>query len=168
VNSEDIISKSGAALRRCECRDPFKIARELGIEVKYDDYGKLKGMYTIIKRNPYIFINNTLDRYTQHLVCAHEIGHDRLHRDLVRDGWMREFVIYNMNNRPEYEANLFASEVLIDDDEILELMSERLDTEQIARALYTDINLVGIKLEALRQKGYEFRQIEYKRNFLKG
>ena len=49
----EYLSKVGSALvRRCGTRDPFKIAKELGIEVLFcDDFGPLKGMYKVIKRN---------------------------------------------------------------------------------------------------------------------
>ena len=52
------LSKVGSDLvRRCGTRDPFRIAQELGIEVLFcDDFGPLKGMYRVIKRNRFIFI----------------------------------------------------------------------------------------------------------------
>ena len=56
------LSKVGSDLvRRCGTRDPFRIAQELGIEVLFcDDFGPLKGMYRVIKRNRFIFINKDL------------------------------------------------------------------------------------------------------------
>ena len=49
----DYLSKVGSDLvKRCGTRDPFRIAHELGIEVLFcDDFGPLKGMYRVIKRN---------------------------------------------------------------------------------------------------------------------
>lgn len=57
-----MLSNIGAKLvRRCGTRDPFEIARQLGIEVIFcDDLGSLKGMYRVIKRNRFIFINSSL------------------------------------------------------------------------------------------------------------
>ena len=51
--SAEHLSKVGSNLvRRCGTRDPFRIAQELGIEVLFcDDFGPLKGMYRVIKRN---------------------------------------------------------------------------------------------------------------------
>lgn len=44
-------------VKRCDTRDPFRIAKELGITVldDCDNFGPLKGMYRIIKRNRFIF-----------------------------------------------------------------------------------------------------------------
>ena len=56
------LSKVGSNLvKRCGTRDPFRIAQELGIEVLFcSDFGPLKGMYRVIKRNRFIFINENL------------------------------------------------------------------------------------------------------------
>ena len=69
------LSKVGSDLvRRCGTRDPFRIAQELGIEVLFcDDFGPLKGMYRVIKRNRFIFINKDLSSRMQRIVCAHEL-----------------------------------------------------------------------------------------------
>ena len=54
----------------------------------------------------------------------HEIGHDILHRkEAVKAGGFKEFNIFNMQeSRMEYEANVFASQVSLGDEEILEYM----------------------------------------------
>ena len=56
------LSKIGTSLvRRYGTRDPFQIAERLGINVLYcDGFGSLKGMYRVIKRNRYIFLNKIL------------------------------------------------------------------------------------------------------------
>ena len=58
-----MLSNIGAKLvRRCGTRDPFEIARQLGIEVIFcDNLGSLKGMYRVIKRNRFANCNNKLD-----------------------------------------------------------------------------------------------------------
>ena len=47
------------------------------------------------------------------IVCAHEIGHDRLHRALAKKHGLQEFVLYDMATKPEYEANIVATEILL-------------------------------------------------------
>ena len=56
--SAKYLSKIGDDLvKRCGTRDPFRIAKELGIEVLFcEGFGSLKGMYRVIKRNRFIFI----------------------------------------------------------------------------------------------------------------
>ena len=163
----DIVKRAEKLIRLCDTRDPFRIAREIGLQIEYSDMGRCKGMYKVIKRNRFGVINNRLDEYLQKLVCTHEIGHDQFHRELAVDSWLREFTIYNMKTRPEYEANIFAAEVLLPDDDILELIDMDYDFDQIAREMYSDINLVGIKIGTLIKKGHPLRGYEFRDNFLK-
>ena len=52
-------------------RDPFQIAKELGISVLLcEDFGSLKGMYRVIKRNRFIFLNKDLGgQNAPHRLC---------------------------------------------------------------------------------------------------
>lgn len=164
------LSKVGSDLvRRCGTRDPFRIAQELGIEVLFcDDFGPLKGMYRVIKRNRFIFINKDLSPRMQTIVCAHEIGHDQLHRNMATNDAIQEFMLYDMATKPEYEANIVAAEILLDTDELLEHVYEYgYTSEQIARAMHTDINLVALKIAHLAETGYDLRRIEHRSDFLK-
>jgi hypothetical protein len=48
--------------RKYGTRNPFKIANQKGVHIKYrDDYKKLKGMYLVVLNNRFIYINSTLD-----------------------------------------------------------------------------------------------------------
>lgn len=163
------ITKQGAdVVRRYETRDPFKIAKELGIIVDYrDDFAKLKGMYRVIKRSRFIMLNANMSEKMQRIVCAHEIGHDQLHRHLAKDDNLKEFMLYRMATRPEYEANIFAAEVLLDTEDVLELMEMEYDHEQIAGALNSDINLVALKMNHLQKQGYNVKAMEHISDFLK-
>ena len=167
--SLEYITKKGAKLvQRCGTRDPFKIAKEIGINVMFvDDFEKLKGVYRVIKRNRWIFINSNLPERMQRIVCAHELGHDQLHRVLAKGDGLMEFVLYDMDSRPEFEANVLASQILLPDDEIIEHIYNGCDAEQIARIMNSDINLVALKVASLNQQGYAFRQIEHNSTFLK-
>lgn len=156
-------------LKQCDSRNPFDIAKELGIMVLFDDnLDKLKGMYCIIKRNRIIIINSNLPEEMQKIVCAHEIGHDVLHRQLASLGALQEFVLYDMKSRPEYEANMFAAELLLDDKDVYNLVIEGYDMQQVAGELNTDINLVGLKMTNMNYRGYNFRiGLEPNGDFLK-
>ena len=168
--SSDYLSKIGSSLvRRCETRDPFRIADELGVEVLFcEDFGRLKGMYRVIKRNRFILLNKDLSDRMMRIVCAHELGHDQLHRNLAKGSAIQEFMLYDMTTKPEYEANIVAAEILLDTDEILEYIYDYgYTSEQIARAMETDINLVALKIAHLAETGYDLRRIEHKSDFLK-
>lgn len=164
------LSKIGTSLvRRYGTRDPFQIAERLGINVLYcDGFGSLKGMYRVIKRNRYIFLNKDLGERMHRIVCAHELGHDQLHRKLAQTNCLQEFMLYDMTTRPEYEANIIAAEILINTDELLDFIyNYHYSAEQIAGAMDTDINLVALKIAHLAELGYDLRPVEYRSDFLR-
>ena len=92
-------------------------------------------MYKYLKKKRFAVINENLYPFTKTLVCAHELGHDILHQNLARKVCLQEFILYDMKSRPEYEANLFASEILLPDDIILNLARDGYDIEQISKEL---------------------------------
>ena len=92
------------------------LAQELGIHVEFaDDYKDLLGMYFNRWHHRFIFLNSRLDEDWLPMVLAHEIGHDQLHRELAKTG-LQEFELFRMSSRTEYEANAFASHLLLDND----------------------------------------------------
>lgn len=157
--SNDYINvKVRSLIHTYDTRDPFKIAKQLGIKIYLrNDFKQLKAMYMVILRNRCIFINNNLCRETQRILCAHELGHDILHRELAKSRSLQEFVLYDMKSRPEYEANVFASELLLPDDEVLQYALDGYDALQIANLMNTDINLLLIKMARLNKRGYDFK-----------
>ena len=75
------VRKSEALRKRFKTSNPLEIAKGLGIEIRYEDsFQKLKGMYTVIARNRFIFLNANNPPEMNRIVCAHELGHDQLHR----------------------------------------------------------------------------------------
>ena len=159
ISGSDHIKKEARRLiRQCETRDPFRIADELGIHVLFNnDFNSLKGMYKVIQRSRFIFINGNLSERDQRTVCAHELGHDRLHMEYAKSTAFQEFMLYDMRTRPEYEANIFAGELLIDDDDIFSMIKNEYDIYQIAGELDADMNLVLIKIDELRRQGHDVR-----------
>lgn len=116
-----------------------------------------------------MFIKDNLHPVMENIVLLHEIGHDSLHRDeATKAGGFKEFEIFNMrDNRMEYEANLFAAQISLPDEDFLELAERGYDTQQIARTLCSDINLVALKGDTLISQGYRLRRQEYQNRFLK-
>lgn len=74
-----------------------------------------------------------------------------------------------MTDREEYEANVFAAHLLLDEAEVHRLAEEGYDIVSLAKMLHTDINLLLIKLHEMQKKGYAMRLPEKPRaNFLEG
>ena len=162
----DIVQKK---IKKSKTRDPFVIAEESGVNLRFNpNLVKLKGMYTILRNRRIIVINSNLPEYMQKIVCAHELGHDALHQTFARSKALQEFMLYDMTSRPEYEANIFAAELLLDDEELFELFKEGHDAQQLAGILNTDINLVALKIASLNYRGYNLRNsVEPRSNFLR-
>lgn len=131
-----------------------ELADALGVTVKYSDlYKNLLGMYFSKWRRRYIFLNSNMDENMKRMVLAHEIGHDALHRDIASGHILKEFNLFNMKDMSEYEANAFASHLLIPEDDLRSLIEEGYDIAGIASILGVNINLVLIKLQELNRLG---------------
>lgn len=150
-------------------RDPFQIADALGIQIQMvRDFTVLKGVYMILSDVPWIFINDNLGEVMKRIVCAHEIGHHVLHQDLVRETVLQEFHMFDRRNRPEYEANVVAAEILLPDREVLDLIYNcGYDAFQIAQCTGSDVNLVALKCDILVDRGYSLNRIDHESDFLK-
>ena len=77
----------------------------------------------MIYRIRFMFIKNNLHPVMENIVLLHELGHDSLCRtEATEIGGFKEFNIFNMRDcRMEYEANVFASQIALPDDDFLEL-----------------------------------------------
>lgn len=108
----DLIIKYGT-------KNPFKLAKKLNIEILIEDLGEVRGLFKKILKRKFIFINSNLSDFDKLLVCAHELGHAILHSSSDF-----QFLIDNTSllrkSRLEDEANLFASYLLIPNDEVFE------------------------------------------------
>jgi Zn-dependent peptidase ImmA (M78 family) len=144
---------------RHHTRDPFVLADLLGFSVRFLDTKVQKGFCANILNNYFIFINQNLSPEMQRMTCAHELGHVLLHKDRPgRDehGRSRRFVemeLFNITDETEYEANLFAANLLVDDETLLELLRSGQDIVAAARALGVNVNLLAIKLAEMKKAG---------------
>ena len=166
---KDAVSVANKVFRTYENRRPERIAKEMGILIIPAPFKKQKGAYKVIERQPIIFINDSLHPVVREIVFGHELGHLLLHREeAIQAGGFQEFNLFDMReNRMEYEANLFAAQLMLPDDEIKEYIYRGFDVQQIARAMRSDINLVAIKVAELNRQGYCFREQEFRSDFLK-
>lgn len=159
IDSFYIYSKATEMVKQTGTRNPMKIASEIGVMLRYsEELDKLLGLYTYRWKHRIILLNDKMEEIMARMVCAHELGHDALHRDIVAKGdGLKEFVLFNMKDTTEYEANAFATHLIIDDDDIYSMSKDKYDVVQIAKMLNVNINLVLIKLQELNKLGYDFR-----------
>ena len=68
---------------------------------------------------------------------------------------MRQIEIFEAAGAQEYEANIFAAELLIEDSALLELLNdEDKSFFSIARELYVPAALLDFKFRVIKHKGY--------------
>ena len=153
-------------IKRYGTSDPFKICTELKVSFKFVDFDDLMGMYAVLGRNRYILLKQDLPEFVLYIVCLHELGHDQLHRELAKSAPLRDSALFR--RLPiEHEANIFTAEFKHSDEATMELVRSGYSVDQIAKATESFSDLVSIKLELLRHKGHELKNIEYNPNFLK-
>ena len=113
VCTSEIVKKANKIVDLCGTRDPHRIAKELGVEILYYPFNRQRGAYKVIMRNRFMFIKDNLHPVMEKIVLLHELGHDSLHRDeATQIGGFKEFNIFDMrDNRMEFEANVFASQI---------------------------------------------------------
>ncbi len=136
-------------IQRLQTRDPLQIARELDIGIKYADLGSLKGFYSIMLGNPFIVLNESLHETEAKIVLAHELGHHILHAHLAKQDGVRETVLYDLSSQPEYEANVFAAHLLLDETQVRQLAADGTTRTQMAALLSVEPPLIDIFLETL-------------------
>ncbi len=167
-NHDRITERANCLIEKHQTRNPFDIAVSLGIQIIYsDELNRLKGLYRVIKRNRFIILNGKNPASINTIVMAHEIGHDQFHRSFAGNNTLKEFMIYDMSMKQEYEANIFAAELLIEDAEIIDCVNQGFDLFQTARALGSDTNLIALKLDIMNKKGFNLRNQERNTTFLK-
>ena len=165
IRSEEIYKKANSIVKSCGTRDTLKIARELGIHLHFlDNLNDLLGMYTYRHKERHILLNSNMEYLIMQMVCGHEIGHDTFHRDLAKGNEpLPEFVLFDMRTKHEYEANAFASHMIIDDDELIDLMKQDYDVVQLSACLlYTSSHSVPALPADLPPQADPHRQHGYK------
>ena len=164
----NIVRRAQSLAKKYGTRDPFEIAERLGVEIlTVSSLKQLKGFYRVIQRNRFIFLNEKNSPQMNRIVCAHELGHDQLHREFAASNALQEFMLYDMNSIQEYEANVFAANLLLEDEAVLELVYDGYNIVQIAAELQSDVNLVALKVDYLIRKGHDLRWQEHFAKFLK-
>ena len=97
-----------------------------------------------------------------------ELGHIILHRSQLKMAPMQDDTLYNMTDNTEYQANLFAADLLIEDEDIEEMVqNEDLDYFGLCSSLNATPELMSFKLYSLAKRGQAYHMpMEIQSNFL--
>lgn len=153
-----IYENVGRLAKKHKTTDPLEILDLMNVVVKESsNYKSLKGYCFMSCQTVYVVINSFLAQADKQIVAAHELGHIILHKNLLKLAPMKDSVLYDMTSKTEYEANLFAADLLLDDDEIEALShDEDMDYFKMCQCLNTSPDLMSFKLFSLIRRGHSF------------
>lgn len=137
---------------------------EIDMEASLDVDGIASGLSYIEDEIGYIFVDEEEPPYRKRFTVLHELGHILLHhktekspiisfRDEIIDTGI---ISYNKNKLQEYEANLFAANILMPKNKIKELLLNDYSILDIA-------NILGVSVQALQIRLNEMRRDQYVR-----
>ncbi|MCR1823787.1 ImmA/IrrE family metallo-endopeptidase [Terrisporobacter muris] len=134
-------------IKKYNTRDPYVLAECLDIEIIEYNLSTAYGMYKLVNRNKFIFLNSKLDEITKRFVLSHELGHAILHRTspgfYFKNHTLMKTSIY------EIEANTFAAELIISDNEFKEFLNYGYTISQMASYFNVTEDLIKLKLDNL-------------------
>ncbi len=132
-------------IKKYNTRDPYVLAQYLDIEIIEYNLSTAYGMYKLVNRNKFIFLNSKLDEITKRFVLSHELGHAILHRTspgfYFKNHTLMKTSIY------EIEANTFAAELIISDNEFKEFLNYGYSISQLASCFNVTEDLIKLKLD---------------------
>lgn len=137
----------GYYVKKCGSRNPFDIADYLNIQIQVGQLGTPCGCYMFLKNHRCIFLNENLSENEMRLVMSHELGHAVMHRKL-NCYFIRNKTLL-LNSKIETEANLFAAELLIPDEVIIE--NRNMTVGQLSRLLGYEENIINLRLSSFEK-----------------
>lgn len=171
MSIEIIYREVSRIMRKYDEPDLWKLAEAKGIIVQVMPLGRTekscKGFFLRQSRKAYHH-QQRLPEQIQRIILAHEIGQAVLHHEAAKMKAFHDFALYDTSSQMEYEANLFAAEYLLEDDEVTELLSEDTFFLSVAKELEVPPELLDFKFRILKRKGWLIESpIQSNSNFLK-
>lgn len=152
-----VYQKVGNLVRRHGTRDPFELLDAMHVQIRfYFDLHCTKGFSRYFLRQYFVGINGNLPEPEQRIVAAHELGHIVLHAQELRTAPLFDTAVYDKRSSTEYEANLFAADLLLRDEDVMEA-AEMPGTDLDSLCLSTGAapGLMNFKLRSMRKRGFE-------------
>ena len=154
---DDIVRSVAKLKTKCGETDPFALCSLLGIPVCFSSMGSgkdaIKGFFVKSNRIKVITVNSDLPYMIQRIITAHELGHAMLHADSGMHAF-HELALFDESSRCEKEANLFASELLISDNDFFGALEYGQAFSQAASSLNVPAELLDFKARLMKENGY--------------
>ncbi|MCD8380330.1 MAG: ImmA/IrrE family metallo-endopeptidase [Lachnospiraceae bacterium] len=158
MQKDDIYERVEHLVRKYKTRNPLELLECMkAVVMETDRYERLKGYCFLSCQTYYVMISSFLPEPEKKIVAAHELGHIVLHKQELKMAPMKDSVLDDMTSRTEYEANLFAADTLIRDNEV-EILSKDPDLNYFSMCSSLDVSpeLMSFKLYSLVRRGYSY------------
>lgn len=147
------------SLQKKYCEDnPFRLCSAMGIILLNQPFGTdpdaIKGFFLESKRIRTITVNCDLPNVIQRIIVSHELGHAVLHRNSGVKAF-HDIGLFDESSSTEKEANLFAAEYLLDDEEVLDALNRDTTFFTAALRLLVPVELLDFKFRVMKWKGYK-------------
>ncbi|MBQ6594759.1 MAG: ImmA/IrrE family metallo-endopeptidase [Clostridia bacterium] len=157
INYDGISERVASIRKKYGERDLFRLCERMGITVILHDtplsVSDFKGFSIIRSRIPIILLNSKMKEELMDTLLAHEIGHSVLHRELAALRGFHDFDLFGMKDQCEYEANVFAAELLLDNDEVMDVLNQDVTFFGAAKLLRVPPELLDFKFRVLKHQG---------------
>ena len=114
----DIKKRVNQLVRKFGTRNPLEIAERMGCIIVHHPLDGVRGFYHYFQRNHIIYVDDRLPEHEMLFVIAHELGHVFLHKN--SNAIFMDTRTHFVKSKYENEANLFAMDLLISDEDIEE------------------------------------------------
>lgn len=141
--------------------DPFRLCQSMGILLLFQPMGKhetaIKGFFMKCKRVRSITVNSDLPEIIQKIIVAHELGHATIHENSGVHAF-HEVALFDQASDMEREANLFAAEYLLEDEEVLDVLNQDTTFFSAAAMLRVPMEMLDFKFRLMKWKGYKLME----------
>lgn len=112
-------------IHRHQTRDPFELASLTDREIVIQPLVGVRGFYQYFMRNHIIYLDEALDDVSRKFVCAHELAHSFMHRDV--NAIYLDSRTFFTTRKYEIQADRFAADLLISDADVEEYVTWPVD-----------------------------------------
>ena len=154
-----------------EENNPFHLCRDMNILLRQVNLGTepdaIKGFFLKNKNIQSITVNSDLPESIQQIIIAHELGHCILHSHPGVQAF-HDIALFDECSILEKEANLFAAELLLNDQDVYEVLNQDTTFFTTARTFCVPAELLDFKFRIMKWKGYKLTEppISAQNNFL--
>ena len=138
MRERDIVRR---LIHRHQTRDPFELASLTDREIVIQPLVCVRGFYQYFMRNHIIYLDEALNDVSRKFVCAHELAHSFMHRDV--NAIYLDSRTFFTTRKYEIQADRFAADLLVSDEEARECAA--LPVETLAK-------MWGIREEAIKYR----------------